>query len=336
MATKGCLSVTKYFLFIFNIIFFLLGSLLFGFGLWILFDGSSFAAALGTSIYGLKVWSYILSGVGIITMFIGFLGCLGSLKEIKCMLGFYFAILFLLFVTQITIGIIVYVQRDMLGTKVENYVKNLIKTYGESKTRGDGHDSWDYIQEQLHCCGWDSYIDWKLNEDVQANASSSLYPCSCSNTSTLGLNTTHLENGFCSFQNDLGLFMDGCSRSVKAWLADNIITIVGICLGVALLERCASGLLSRSVSCRCRSFCVETWTRTTTSLSATLRSTPRWEHPTAPPTPQTRIIWTEMTPGSLWVCWGLVPCCPPTLSLSCAHPSGSGLGCCFFHPQAVV
>ncbi|XP_019344405.1 leukocyte antigen CD37 isoform X2 [Alligator mississippiensis] len=276
MATKGCLSVTKYFLFIFNIIFFLLGSLLFGFGLWILFDGSSFAAALGTSIYGLKVWSYILSGVGIITMFIGFLGCLGSLKEIKCMLGF------------------------------------------------------------LHCCGWDSYIDWKLNEDVQANASSSLYPCSCSNTSTLGLNTTHLENGFCSFQNDLGLFMDGCSRSVKAWLADNIITIVGICLGVALLERCASGLLSRSVSCRCRSFCVETWTRTTTSLSATLRSTPRWEHPTAPPTPQTRIIWTEMTPGSLWVCWGLVPCCPPTLSLSCAHPSGSGLGCCFFHPQAVV
>ncbi|KYO37136.1 leukocyte antigen CD37 isoform B [Alligator mississippiensis] len=242
MATKGCLSVTKYFLFIFNIIFFLLGSLLFGFGLWILFDGSSFAAALGTSIYGLKVWSYILSGVGIITMFIGFLGCLGSLKEIKCMLGFYFAILFLLFVTQITIGIIVYVQRDMLGTKVENYVKNLIKTYGESKTRGDGHDSWDYIQEQLHCCGWDSYIDWKLNEDVQANASSSLYPCSCSNTSTLGLNTTHLENGFCSFQNDLGLFMDGCSRSVKAWLADNIITIVGICLGVALLEVCLMSL----------------------------------------------------------------------------------------------
>lgn len=36
-----------------------------------------------------------------------------------------------------------------LGTKVENYVKNLIKTYGESKTRGDGHDSWDYIQEQV-------------------------------------------------------------------------------------------------------------------------------------------------------------------------------------------
>lgn len=98
----------------------------------------------------------------------------------------------------------------------------------------------------------------------------------------------------------------------------------------------ALSLSPRSVSCRCRSFCVETWTRTTTSLSATLRSTPRWEHPTAPPTPQTRIIWTEMTPGSLWVCWGLVPCCPPTLSLSCAHPSGSGLGCCFFHPQAVV
>uniref|UniRef100_A0A7M4FET4 Tetraspanin n=1 Tax=Crocodylus porosus TaxID=8502 RepID=A0A7M4FET4_CROPO len=261
MAAKGCLSVTKYFLFIVNIVFFPLAPLTLA---------QNFSLPSGTSIYGLKVWSYILSGVGIITMFIGFLGCLGSLKEIKCMLGFYFAILFLLFVTQITIGIIIYVQRDMLSSKVENYVRNLIKTYGESKTHGDGHDSWNYIQQQLHCCGWDSYLDWKLNEDVQANASSSLYPCSCSNTSTLGLNTTHLKNGFCSFQNDLGLSMDvsawgqeerallgkacntgdgkgvvgslGCSRSVKAWLADNIITIVGICLGVALLEVCLMSL----------------------------------------------------------------------------------------------
>lgn len=83
MSHKGCLSVTKYFLFLFNLFFFvsiwlvgegqagdrgrgpgrgraegvtlpvlssslqILGSLLFSFGLWILFDQNSFSSTLG-------------------------------------------------------------------------------------------------------------------------------------------------------------------------------------------------------------------------------------------------------------------------------------------------
>ncbi|XP_067408361.1 leukocyte antigen CD37 isoform X2 [Emydura macquarii macquarii] len=242
MSPHGCLSITKYFLFLFNLLFFFLGSLILSFGLWILFDQQSFAAVLGSSVYALKVWSYVLSGVGIITMLMGFLGCLGSLKEIKCMLGFYFGFLFLLFAAQITIGILLYTQRVSLSTKMGAFVEDVIQTYRVAGSASDRHESWDFIQEQLRCCGWNSYMDWHQNP-VVANSSNSLYPCSCHNGSDSSTNATWAPavpeaTRFCSTQGDWLVYKEGCADSVQAWLANNIISIVGVCLGIALMELC--------------------------------------------------------------------------------------------------
>ncbi|XP_053116469.1 leukocyte antigen CD37 isoform X2 [Hemicordylus capensis] len=245
MSHKGCLSVTKYFLFIFNLFFFILGSLLFSFGLWILFDQSSFASALGSTYYALKVWSYIFSGVGIFTMLLGFLGCLGSLKEIKCMLGFYFAFLLLLFVAQITIGILIYTQRNTLSTTVGRYVEDIIANYGSTDILPDREESWDFVQKQLQCCGWTSYDDWQSNIELRNNQSSGIYPCSCHNISQSGLmetnHTVASKPFFCKAQGASGfpsVYTKGCKDSVEIWLTNNIISIVGICLGIALMELC--------------------------------------------------------------------------------------------------
>ncbi|KAJ6654415.1 hypothetical protein lerEdw1_007008 [Lerista edwardsae] len=239
MSHKGCLRVTKYFLFIFNLLFFILGSLLFSFGLWILFDRNSFATVLGSTYYGLKVWSYIFCGVGILTMLMGFLGCLGSLKEVKCMLGFYFAFLLLLFIAQITIGILIYTQRNTIGEKVGEYVKGLIENYGKMGTVSDHDESWNFVQEQFHCCGWTSSEDWKNNE-VTRNFTSTIYPCSCFNSSSSGQpesnHTMTLPTGFCADQELGPAHKEGCKNNVEVWLTSNIISIVGICLGIALME----------------------------------------------------------------------------------------------------
>nr|XP_056719799.1 leukocyte antigen CD37 [Euleptes europaea] len=244
MTRKGCLSVTKYFLFIFNLLFFILGSLLFSFGLWILFDQNSFASSLGSSIFALKIWSYIFSGVGILTMLMGFLGCLGSLKEVKCMLGFYFAFLLLLFVAQIAIGIVVYTQRDTIQVTVRDYVGNIIQNYKLNGSLTDKEESWDVVQEQFHCCGWSSYADWQRNQAVATNGSS-IYPCSCRDRSQAGQPlTNHTETpkpperseGFCVARGEWPVYQEGCMANVQEWLANNIITIVGLCLGIALME----------------------------------------------------------------------------------------------------
>ncbi|KAM4651571.1 CD82 antigen-like [Discoglossus pictus] len=247
MAIKGCMSVTKYFLFVFNLFFFLLGGVLLCFGLWILFDRSSFAAMLGSTTPTLKIWSYVFSGVGILTMLLGFLGCLGSLKEIKCLLGFYFAFLLLLFAAQVTIGVLVYTQRNNLRSTVGKYVEDLIYNYGMYSNQTDMEENWDFAQEKMKCCGWVSPDDWFNNPNIKEN-STSIYPCSCRNTTIDLLGTNRSDNtsvnnsepriGFCPAvgSGPWPVYQTGCMNRIQNWLINNIITIVGVCVGIALLE----------------------------------------------------------------------------------------------------
>ncbi|KAM4703734.1 leukocyte antigen CD37 isoform 2-T2 [Rhinophrynus dorsalis] len=252
MGMKGCLSVTKYFLFVFNLFFFLLGGLLLCFGLWILFDRSGFASMIGSSTPTLKVWSYVFSGVGILTMLLGFLGCLGSLKEIKCLLGFYFAFLLVLFAAQITVGVLVYTQRNSLKVSVGKYVENVIKNYGIYTNQTDMEESLDFAQEKMQCCGWFAPEDWMKNQKIQENFSVSLYPCSCRDVSAFlfgknssdnssmdsPVDTAETTGKFCTAasREKWPVYQMGCMNSIQAFIINNIITIVGVCIGIALLE----------------------------------------------------------------------------------------------------
>lgn len=92
-AQDSCLSLIKYLLFVFNLFFFVLGSLIFCFGIWILVDKTSFVSFVGLSFMPLQIWSKALAISGILTMGLALLGCVGALKELRCLLGLYFGIL---------------------------------------------------------------------------------------------------------------------------------------------------------------------------------------------------------------------------------------------------
>ncbi|KAM6032512.1 leukocyte antigen CD37 isoform 1-T2 [Theristicus caerulescens] len=240
MNPKSCLGFAKGFLFLFNLFFFALGSLLLAFGLWVLFDRQSFAAVLGSPLYSLRVWSYAFSGVGIVTMLLGFLGCLGALKEIKAMLLLYFGILLLLFAAQIAVGVIVYTQRVTLATKVANYVQELIQGYPAKGPPGDPHESWDAVQQQLGCCGWNGPQDWNHTDGSPGDGDGAV-ACSC--LKAAAPNSTHgppsaLPHGRCPTAAHQDIFPRGCVEGVQGWLAENLVTVVGVCLGIGLLELC--------------------------------------------------------------------------------------------------
>lgn len=240
MNPKSCLGFAKCFLFLFNLFFFALGSLLLAFGLWVLFDRQSFAAVLGSPLYSLRVWSYIFSGIGIVTMLLGFLGCLGALKEVKAMLLLYFGILLLLFAAQITVAVIVYTQRVTLAAKVATYVQELIRGYPAQGPPGDPHESWDAVQQQLACCGWNGPQDWN-RPDGPPGDGDGVIACSC--LEALAPNGTHgsppaLPHGLCPMAASQDIFPMGCAEGVKGWLAENLVTVVGICLGIGLMELC--------------------------------------------------------------------------------------------------
>ncbi|XP_072551478.1 CD82 molecule b isoform X2 [Salminus brasiliensis] len=238
---KGCITATKYFLFLFNLLFFIFGSLIMGFGLWVLLDNQSFIAVLQESSTTLKVGSYILIGVGSLSMLMGFLGCIGAIYEIRCLLGL------------VTAAVLIYLQRDLLKREISTIVNTIIVGYtGQNRT---SEHAWDYLQKTVQCCGWTGPSNWTENVWIK-NSTQTLYPCSCRNESIPG--TELQETGLCqSLVPEWPVYTKGCISSVEDWLLSNCGVILGVCVGVAVLE-----LLGMILSmCLCKSVHQEDYTK---------------------------------------------------------------------------
>uniref|UniRef100_A0A8D0B6X1 Tetraspanin n=1 Tax=Salvator merianae TaxID=96440 RepID=A0A8D0B6X1_SALMN len=258
---SGCLKVTKYFLFLFNLLFFILGAVILGFGIWILVDKVSFISVLQASSPSLRIVAYILIGVGTVTMLMGFLGCLGAVNEIRCLLGLYFSCLLLILLAQIAAGLLIYFQRDFVEEEMSKIVGTLIQTYNpyDDKNR-TFENTWDYVQTQLSCCGWTGPNDW-INNTLLQDKNQTLYPCSCGNSSqdyragvsfctldTASVNTTVVE---------WPVKKQGCMEGVQKWLQENLGIILGVCTGVAVIE-----LLGMVLSiCLCKNIHTEDYTK---------------------------------------------------------------------------
>ncbi|XP_034528768.1 leukocyte antigen CD37 isoform X4 [Ailuropoda melanoleuca] len=275
-AQDSCLSLIKYLLFVFNLFFFVLGSLIFCFGIWILIDKTSFVSFVGLSFMPLQIWSKALAISGILTMGLALLGCVGALKELRCLLGLYFGILLLLFATQITLGILISTQRMRLERRVKDIVMETIQNYRSRPEESAAEESWDYVQFQtppgrsrspqlqdpkLRCCGWNSPRDWFNIPSLISNESEvHRVPCSCYNSSATNDSAVFEKLSFpqfsrlgplarprhstdlCVVPENSNIYSEGCARSLQKWLHNNLISIVGICLGVGLLEVSVAGL----------------------------------------------------------------------------------------------
>ncbi|XP_053139672.1 CD82 antigen [Hemicordylus capensis] len=256
---SGCLKVTKYFLFLFNLLFFILGAVILGFGIWILVDKSSFISVLQNSSHSLKVGAFILIGVGSVTMLMGFLGCIGAVNEIRCLLGLYFTCLLLILLAQIAVGVLIYTQQETLRNEMSDIVVGLIRNYNPNdETNRTIEDAWDYVQLQLSCCGWNGPDDWK-NNTILLKSNQTYYPCSCSIESDSSKN-----GGFCDFSIPVNSTSDvwpvhnqECQTGVKIWVKDNLGVILGVCSGVAFIE-----LLGMVLSiCLCKNIHTEDYTK---------------------------------------------------------------------------
>ncbi|KAI4070866.1 CD82 molecule [Homo sapiens] len=227
---SACIKVTKYFLFLFNLIFFILGAVILGFGVWILADKSSFISVLQTSSSSLRMGAYVFIGVGAVTMLMGFLGCIGAVNEVRCLLG-------------------------LLKQEMGGIVTELIRDYNSSR-EDSLQDAWDYVQAQVKCCGWVSFYNWTDNAELM-NRPEVTYPCSCEVKGEED-NSLSVRKGFCeapgnrtqsgNHPEDWPVYQEGCMEKVQAWLQENLGIILGVGVGVAIIE-----LLGMVLSiCLCR------------------------------------------------------------------------------------
>uniref|UniRef100_A0A2K6U3J9 Tetraspanin n=1 Tax=Saimiri boliviensis boliviensis TaxID=39432 RepID=A0A2K6U3J9_SAIBB len=226
---SACIKVTKYFLFLFNLIFFILGAVILGFGVWILADKTSFISVLQTSSNSLKMGAYIFIGVGAVTVLMGFLGCIGAVNEVRCLLG-------------------------LLKQEMGGIVIKLIRDYNSSR-EDSLQDAWDYVQAQVKCCGWASFYNWTDNAELMDRPEVT-YPCSCEDKE--GEDSRLVRKGFCeapgnrtqsgNHPEDWPVYQEGCMEKVQAWLQENLGVVLGVCVVVAVIE--ILGMLLSICLCR--------------------------------------------------------------------------------------
>ncbi|XP_057673191.1 tetraspanin 35 [Corythoichthys intestinalis] len=230
----GCFGFLKFMMFAFNGIIFLAGAAILGVGIWVKVDSGSILSFLGMIDDAPKELSqvldvgYLLIAVGALLVIIGFLGCCGAVKESKCMLLLFFIIILLVFIAEVAGAVIILVYRplaeklfDKFGTSA---VASIKKDYGKNS---DITGLWDTTMSTLKCCG--IYNSSNFMDSPYYVENNNQYPPPCC-PDNRPCNQTVIDN-FTA--------IPGCFAKITQLIDNNMVAIIAVALGIAVLELCA-------------------------------------------------------------------------------------------------
>ncbi|XP_059114644.1 tetraspanin-9 isoform X2 [Peromyscus eremicus] len=210
---RGCLCCLKYMMFLFNLIFWLCGCGLLGVGIWLSVSQGNFAT-FSPSFPSLSAANLVIA-IGTIVMVTGFLGCLGAIKENKCLLLSFFIVLLVILLAELILLILFFVYMDKVNENAKQDLKEGLLLYNTENNVGL-KNAWNIIQAEMRCCGVTDYTDWYpvLGENIVPDR------CCMENSQGCGRNTT------------TPLWRTGCYEKVKLWFDDNkhVLGTVGMCI----------------------------------------------------------------------------------------------------------
>lgn len=215
---RGCICCVKYMLFLFNLLFWLGGCGLLGVGVWLSVSQGSFAT-LSPPFPSLSAANLIIT-LGTIIMVTGFLGCLGAIKENKCLLLSFFIVLLIILLAELILLILFFVYTDVVSANARRDLKEGLVLYNTENNIGL-RNAWNTIQTEWRCCGVVNYVDWHsaLQEKV--------VPDHCCQEVYQGCGR-NASNTF---------WTRGCYEKVEEWLDDNkhLLGTIAMCVLVIQL-----------------------------------------------------------------------------------------------------
>ncbi|XP_076265309.1 CD63 antigen-like [Rhynchophorus ferrugineus] len=158
---SGGMTCVKYLLFCFNLLFAISGLALLVVGI---IAYLHIYAQYSNFVYpSYQLAPIILIVVGVVIFLISFFGCCGAVKENHCMIITFSVFLGIIFVAEITVGIIGYVNRNEVQVMLENKLNSTMYKYYSNM---DIRKTWDVAQHELMCCGMNGPDDWqKINHN---------------------------------------------------------------------------------------------------------------------------------------------------------------------------
>ncbi|XP_050964257.1 tetraspanin-11 isoform X1 [Labeo rohita] len=218
----------KYLLFVFNFLFWMGGGVVMGVGIWTLVDKGEYLSLLASSTFAVS--AYILIVAGGLVMVTGFLGCCAVIREQRSCLSTYFSCLLLIFIIELVAGVLAYVYYQALSEELKQHLsKTMTENYAqpgkESITR-----SVDRLQQDFKCCGSNNSFDWVHSVYIRSSAAEKrLVPDSCCKTITP-------QCGKRDHPSNIYKVEGGCITKLEQFLADHLLIIGAVGIGVACLQ----------------------------------------------------------------------------------------------------
>lgn len=213
----GCLCCLKYLMFVFNLVFWLCGCGLLGVGIWLSATQGNFAT-LAPSLPSLSAANLVIA-TGTIVMVVGFLGCLGAIKENKCLLLSFFIILLTIFLMELILVILFFVYKTEVADYAREDLKAGLDLYGAAGNIGLTN-AWNIIQTEYTCCGVDNSTDWNrvMGDNVVPDSCCQEYSQKCG-------------------QHDPSKwFSKGCYDKIKAFIEQQTVVLGSVAMTVVVIQ----------------------------------------------------------------------------------------------------
>ncbi|XP_056434528.1 tetraspanin-11 [Gadus chalcogrammus] len=220
----------KYLLFVFNFLFWVGGAAVLGVGVWTLVEKSDYLSLLASSTFAVSAYILILAGSLVVVT--GFVGCCAVIREQKSCLSTYFSCLLVIFLIELVAGVLAYVYYQRLSDELKQHLN---QTMSENYAQPGAEAitlAVDRLQQDFKCCGSNNSGDWLQSVYIESPESQDrLVPDSCCKTITplCGLRD-HPSNIY--------KVEGGCITKLEQFLADHLLVIGAVGIGVACLQIC--------------------------------------------------------------------------------------------------
>lgn len=191
----------------------------------------------------IRTAAIIMIAIGSFVFFVGFCGCCGAMRESAIMLGIYIACMVIVMIAELSAGIYVAVEKGNIESSIKDDLGTTVRNY-----TGVKNSTLDFLQIKFRCCGSENFTDYQNSvwyseqQEQKSPVSIHVVPRTCcagsehnkiftpSNYSACNLEARILKDSYDQ------LYPKGCHRSLMDWLDDQSWTLIGVVLGIGVIE----------------------------------------------------------------------------------------------------
>jgi hypothetical protein len=242
---KLCNNVLKHIVFLFNFFLFLAGTTILAVGIYMKLHMNNYFDFIESPYLN---WSIVFIIMGMVLITVSFFACCGTCNENATVLFTYATIMAIFLMAQIATGATFYFCRNDAHQFLSSTMEKQMQDYDEWENKNNYssykntylnntdnyvssiNQTWNSISFNFKCCGVQSYKDWQ--NTTFGNGLNVPTMCCKNPTNGCGLNLLSKSDD----EVNTTIYTDGCLLKMESFITNNLVTIAGVGLGMAIYQ----------------------------------------------------------------------------------------------------